>query len=109
MAFHKRNLNHEYDLCVDVTIHHTWYSKSENPVFKNLLTFKSNITNWWKQVWLKLQYIFFFSDVPLGDNCECHSQCAGNNTVCEPGPDDCGVCACKDGFYRDGSVCIPSK
>ncbi|XP_053405040.1 neurogenic locus notch homolog protein 1-like [Mercenaria mercenaria] len=41
-------------------------------------------------------------DVPLGGTCDCHSQCAGNNTVCDP----CTcTCVCAEGFFNDSGNC----
>ncbi|XP_053406285.1 neurogenic locus notch homolog protein 1-like [Mercenaria mercenaria] len=43
----------------------------------------------------------FIKDVPLGGKCECHSQCAGNNTACDP---DTGLCVCKEGFFDSNGI-----
>lgn len=56
--------------------------------------------------------LYLFIDVPLGGMCDCHSQCADDNAVCDP--DTC-KCVCADGYYDtngddvDGGNCTESE
>ncbi|XP_060553466.1 neurogenic locus notch homolog protein 1-like, partial [Ruditapes philippinarum] len=43
----------------------------------------------------------FNTDVPLGENCECHSQCI-SNAVCDP---DTLVCVCNECYYNNSGNC----
>lgn len=48
---------------------------------------------------------------PNGGPCDCHSQCADPNAVCDPVTD---TCVCSTGYYDDngaaiGGTCRPRK